>query len=437
MRNNFGFYSARLRRALRTSDFGLGVAVLMLVMALPATALAQTYAIRNVRIVTVSGATIPNGHILIQDGKIAAVGPNISIPSSTRVIDAKGLTAYPGMIDPHTSIGLTEIGSIAATQDTAEMGDLNPHIKASAAINPMSEHVAVARVSGITTVMSVPGGGLFGGQTAVVNLNGWVTKEMLVKDSAGMVINFPREVSLQANSTDTQRRNAEEERKKRIDLLKKTLRDAQAFAKLIDAKVDSETNLMLRALVPVVKGEMPAIFTVNTAAEIRGALEIADEFKLKPILSGCAEAWRVTDLLKSKNVPVFFGGLLDLPANDADPYDANFSAPAALAKAGVKFAFTAGGASSVRDLPVHAGMAVGFGLSKEEALKAVTIYPAQILNIADQVGSIEEGKIANIMVTDGDPLEILTKVKHLFIGGKPVDLKSKHTELYEIFSKRQ
>jgi len=169
------------------------IAVLLLA---PASLFAQTYAIRNTKIVTGTGQTIPNGHILIQDGKITAVGTNISIPRGATVIDGKGLTAYPGMIDPHTSLGLTEVGSVGATQDTSELGDFNPHIKASAAVNALSEHVGITRETGVTTVMAAPGGGLFAGQTAVLNLNGWVTKDMLVKDSAGTIINFPRDVDM-------------------------------------------------------------------------------------------------------------------------------------------------------------------------------------------------------------------------------------------------
>lgn len=398
---------------------------------------AQTYVIKNARIVTVSGPVIPVGNIVIQDGKIAAVGPNIPTPSGAKVVDAKGLTAYPGMIDPHTSIGLEEIDSINATQDTTELGDLNPHMKASAAINPLSEHVAVTRTNGITTVLSTPSGGLFSGQGALIDLDGWVTKDMLLKDSSVMVINYPREPNPAANATEQQRRDAENDRKKRIDLLKKTLRDAQAFAKIVDTRPEDTTpNMMLRALIPVVKGEQPVLFNVDKASEIKGALEIADEFKLKVILSGCAEAWKVVDLLKTKNVPVLLGGVLDLPAGESDPYDVNYATAALLAKNGVKFAFTTNDAAHVRDLPFQAGVAVAFGLPKEEALKAVTLYPAQILGAEKQIGSIAEGKIANIILTDGDPLEKLTKIKYLFIAGKPVELKNKHTELYETFSKR-
>jgi imidazolonepropionase-like amidohydrolase len=397
----------------------------------------QTYAIRNAKIVTVTGPTIPNGTILIQDGKIVGVGANLPIPSNAKVIDARGLTAYPGMIDPHTAIGLQEIGSVQSTQDVSELGEINPYLKASAAINPLSEHVAITRANGITTVGSLPRGGLISGQGAVINLDGWVLKDVLVKDSAAMVINYPRDVNLPANATERQRREAEDARKKRIDLLHQTLKDAQAFAKIVDVRAaDADTNPALRAMVPVINGQEPALFNVETANEIKGALDLIDEFKLKAILSGCAEAWKVVNLLKSRNVPVILGAVLESPGDDSYPYDANYATAAALVKAGVKIAFTSDSTSSARDLPWHAGISVAFGLPKDEAVKAVTINAAQILGIDAQTGSISEGKIANIMLTDGDPLEHATKVKQLFIAGKPVELKSKHTDLYEKFIKR-
>ncbi len=315
------------------------------------------------------------------------------------------------------------------------MGDFNPHIRASAAVNALSEHVDITRENGVTTVMSAPGGGLFAGQGAVLNLDGWVTKDMLLKDSAAMIVNFPREPRIGPGDSNQQRTAGQDGWKNRIDLIRKTLRDAQAFSKLLDARVNTEPNLVLAALVPVVKGQMPVVFNVNSAAEIKAALEVSDEFKLKPILSGCTEAWKVVDLLKQKNVPVLLGGTLGQPDND-EPYDVNYTTAAVLSKAGVKFAFTAGGASSVRNLPWEAGMAAAYGLPKEEALKALTLYPAQILNISDQVGTISEGKVGNIVLSDGDPLEMTSHVKHLFVNGKPVSLKNKHTDLYEKFSKR-
>lgn len=397
---------------------------------------AQSYAIRNAKIVPVSGPTIPNGTILIQDGRIMAIGANLPVPNNAKVIDAKGLTAYPGMIDPFTTIGLSEIGAISATMDTSEMGDLNPQIKASAALNPHTEHIPVTRTNGITTAIVAPRGGLFGGQAAIVNLDGWVTREMLVRDGAASIINFPREIELAANAPDRQRQDREQERKRRIDLLKKTLRDAQAFAKVVDANKDAEPNLVLHSLVPVVKGELAAMFVANTALEIRESVGVIEEFKLRGIIVGGMEAAKAVDTLKGKNIPVLLGAVAELPRSDADPYDLLFSTAATLHKEGIRFAFTTGDSAHVRDLPFLAGMASAFGLPKEEALKAVTVYPAEILGVGGQVGSLSEGKVANIMLTDGDPLEIRTQIRQLFIAGKPVSLSNKHTELADKFSKR-
>ena len=340
------------------------------------------------------------------------------------------------MIDPHTTVGMSEIGSVSATLDTNEIGDLNPHMLASGAISPHSEHIPVSRVNGVTTVVSAPQGGLFAGQGAIINLDGWVTSEMLVRDGASMIINFPSELNFTADTPQAQRRNREEARQERIELLRTTLTEAQSFAKLIDAGVDAPENFIQRALVPVVRGEMAAVFTVRTNQEVREALEIAEEFNFKTVLSGCTQAWDSIDLIKESGASVFLGPITDLPRNDEDPYDAVFSVAARMAEAGIRFAFTTRSSAHTRDLPFLAGMAVAFGLSKEEALRAVTINPAEILGVGDQLGSLEEGKVANIILTEGDPLEVTTNLRHLFIAGKPVDLKSKHTELYEKFSKR-
>ena len=417
--------------------YGFPILFLAIVfLAIPQVVAAQTYAIRNVEIVNGVGETIPRGNILIQDGRIAAIGEDISIPRRTETIDGRGLTAYPGMIDPHTSVGLREIGSVAATLDTSEIGDMNPHMLASGAISPHSEHIPVTRVNGVTTVMSAPQGGLFSGQGAIINLNGWVTEEMLVRDGAAMIINFPSELNFSADTPQQQRRRREDAREEELELLRTTLREARSFAKLIDAGVDASENFIQRALVPVVKGEMAAVFTVQTNQEVRDALEIAEEFGLKTVLSGCTQARDSIDLIKESGASVFLGPITDLPDNDADPYDAVFSIAGKMAEAGIRFAFTTRDSAQARDLPFLAGMAVAFGLSRDEALKAITINPAQILGLGDQLGSLEEGKVANIILTEGDPLEVTTNVRHLFIAGEPVDLNSKHTDLYEKFSNR-
>ena len=423
-----------MNRAAMTSCVRLFTIVWCL--CIPIAGWAQTHAIRDVRIVSVTGETIPEGNIVMQDGRIVAVGLNVRIPDDAETIDGRGLTAYPGMIDPHTSLGLREIGAVAATVDTVELGDLNPHMKASGAINPLSEHVAVTRVNGITTVMSAPSGGLFSGQGAIINLDGWVLDDMLLKDLGAMFVNFPRELNFSAETPEDERRESEEERRKSIELLRTTLGEAQAFARLVDGGVADPENLMLASLVPVIRGEMPVIFNVNTDREVREALEIAEEFGLEAVLSGCSQARGVVDLIAEKGASVILGSVTDLPERDEDPYDAVFSMATRLYEAGVKFAFSTRDSAHVRDLPFQAGMAVAFGLPEEEALKAVTINAAEILGIDDQVGSLAEGKVANIILMDGNPLEVMTNVHHLIIQGKPVVLDSKHTELYEIFRNR-
>ncbi|MCI0662413.1 MAG: amidohydrolase family protein [Acidobacteria bacterium] len=190
-------------------------------------------------------------------------------------------------------------------------------------------------------------------------------------------------------------------------------------------------------MIPVVKGDIPVLIDANGEREIRGAIELAEKYKLKLIINGGDNAIKVARTLKEKNIPVILGPVLDLPDTEDDSYDTPYARAAELHKAGVKFAFSTATASDVRLLPYHAGTAAAFGLPKEEALKGVTIYSAQILGVDKLVGSIETGKIANLVVTDGDILEFRTKVKHVFINGHPVDLTNKHTRLNEKFKDRQ
>ncbi|HKY04751.1 MAG TPA: amidohydrolase family protein, partial [Blastocatellia bacterium] len=197
-----------------------------------------------------------------------------------------------------------------------------------------------------------------------------------------------------------------------------------------------ETDLKLEALVPVVRGTMPVVIAAQSERDIKAAIAFADEMKIKMILSGGIEAYKVADQLRAKNIPVIVGPVLRMPADEDDPYDAAFTNAGILSKAGVKIAFQTLDAAHSRDLPYNAGMAAAFGLPKEEALKAVTIYPAEIFGVADRIGSIEQGKIANLIVTDGDPLEIRTQVRHLFINGRQIPLTSRHTELYERYKAR-
>ena len=409
------------------------------------------YAITNAKIVTVSGAEIPRGTVVIgADGKIAAVGANVAVPAGARTIDAANHTVYPGMFDAGTSIGLSEIPQGAAsTVDISETGSFNPNAQAFYGMNPHSAHIAVTRVVGITHVLSRPTGGIISGQAALMNLAGWTPPEMQVNPQAALVINLPRSgfagrgfggfgAAQQGNTQDAQRM-----RERQMDSLRTILRDAEAYGKAIDAAERDRTlprvrrDVVLASLLPAIRGQMPVIFTADRANDIRSAVAFAREMKLKPVIMGGGDAWQVASFLKENDVPVIVTSVMQLPRREDDPFDANYSSPAKLHAAGVRFAITSGDeGAEARNLPYTAGMAAAHGLPKAEALKSVTLYPAQILGVADKFGSIEVGKLANLVVTDGDLLEARTNTKYLFIDGRPVPLSSKHTELYELFKDR-
>lgn len=408
-----------------------------------------TYAIRNARIVTVSGPDIENGTVVIRDGKIEAVGTSVSVPAGAQTIDGSGLSVYPGMIDTATNMGLVEVPQGAnGTVDTSEVGDLNPNAKAITAVNPHSAHIAVTRVEGITSTLTAPTGGLISGQAALINLLGTAQKEMAVVPHFALVINYPRiggggggfgGFQPPANLSETLTAN-----ERRVEQIRKMLRDAEAYGRAQDAYEKDKTlprpdrNVVLEPLVPYVRGEQPVIFRADREGEIRGALRFAEEMKLKPIILGGNDAWKVASLLKEKNVPVILTGVFSLPSREDDAYDVLYEQPAKLQQAGVRFAISTGDAGAeVRNLAQHAGMAAAFGLSKADAVKSVTLYPAQIMNVADRLGSIEAGKMANLVVTDGDLLEIRTRIRYLFIDGRPVVLSSRHTELNDAFKNRK
>ncbi|MDQ3950288.1 MAG: amidohydrolase family protein, partial [Gemmatimonadota bacterium] len=388
------------------------------------------------------------------DGRIQAVGADVAVPAGAQAIDASGLTVYPGMMDAGTSMGLSEIPQGAnATVDIAEVGSLNPNAQAMWGINPHSAHIGVTRVVGITHVLSSPTGGLISGQSAIINLAGWTAPEMTVVPKAALVINLPRAgfsfgrgglQALMARIQQGGESDPDRLRERQLDSIRTILRDAEAYGRAIDAYQRDRSlprpqhDVVLAALVPAVRGQMPVLFTAERPAEIRAAVDFAREMKLKPIILGGRDAWQVVDLLKQNDVPVILTSVMDLPSREDDPYDVNFSAPAKLHRAGVRFAITSGEqGAEARNLPYTAGMAAAFGLPKDAALRAVTLAPAQILGVADRLGSIEAGKLANLVVTDGDLLEARTKTRHLFIDGRPVPLSSKHEVLYETFKGRK
>ena len=452
-----------MRRFVLTSTaLRRGLVAAVASLALPAVAAAQlgspnpapgeqgTFAIRNARIVPVVGAAIERGTLVISGGKITAVGANVAVPQGATVIDGTGLSVYPGMMDAATAMGLTEIAQGATpTVDNTEVGSFNPNAIAYYAMNPHSAHIGVSRVVGVTQVLSRPSGGVIAGQGTVANLAGWTPAAMTVRQRAALVIARPRAggggfgFAAQFGGGGGNAANAQRTRDAQLDSLRSMLEDARAYDKAVTAAAAGNApavapNVRLAALVPYVRGELPVLFEADTRSDIRTAVEFAERERLKPIIVGGREAYLMGELLTGKNVPVIYTRLRQLPGREDDPFDINFAAPAAMQAAGITFAISTGDdGPEVRDLPSMAGMAAAYGLSPEDALRAVTIWPAKLFGLDSQFGSLEVGKVANVVVTTGDILEARTDVKHLFIDGRPVPLDTRHTVLYETHKARR
>ena len=429
-------------RRLFMHVLGCLVAGFMLAYAWPV--FGGSYAIRNATIIPVTGPEIVGGTLVIEGEKITAIGRDVPVPQGAEVIDAAGLYVYPGMIDGGTALGLMEVYSVPATVDIYEVGTYKPHIKALVAVNPHSVHIPISRVNGITSAVVSPGGGVISGQFAILNLNGWTPEEMAIKASAGIAINFPRlprEDGRRQRPGQQQQEGGKERTEKQIKELTELFHKAGRYAATWEAydpknkQPAPDKDLILEALVPVVKGELPAIIAVNAEQDIKNAVEFVDSLGIKAIFQGVTDGWKAAKLLKKHDIPCFVGPVLSLPGNK-DPYDARYANAAALHKAGVKVAIISGSVPDVRNLPYMAGTASAFGLPREEALKAVTINPAEILGVSDLIGSLEVGKMANVIITDGDPLQMRTHVKQVFIAGEKISMESKHTKSYEKFRKR-
>jgi imidazolonepropionase-like amidohydrolase len=408
----------------------------------------QTYAITGAKVFPISGPPMEGATIIIRDGKISAVGKGVVIPAGAKVIDAKGLEVYPGMFNAITEIGINEIGAVDASVDSSELGEYNPQLVTASAVNPASAHIPVTRAEGITHVISAMGAGggrggggsVIPGQASLFNLAGWTMDEMEIRRSAAMTVNWPvlpggaggggrGGGAAGAGTTRT-------EYDRRIAELTEWLDRARHYSQALENKANFERDLKLEALVPVIKGEMPLFVMANQANQIREAVAYCDKQKLKLIIGTGTAAGEVKDLLKEKNVPVVLRPTLTLVRSEDDPYDLSLSLASELSKAGVKFAYGSFGNEFARRLSQQVGNSVAYGLSHEEALKALTIYPAEMFGVSKELGTIEAGKMANLIITNGDPLELTTDVRYLFIRGQLTSTDNRHRQLYEEYRKR-
>lgn len=410
----------------------------------------DSFLLRGAAIHTMAGPQIENGSVLVRNGKITGVGKNIAAPKDVKVIDAKGLHVYPGLIDAGTEVGLIEIRSVRETLDLTELGLFNPQLVALTAVNPSSEHIPVTRANGITTVATLPQGQLISGQVSLIHLDGWTTEEMGLSRNAALHMRIPWvQLTARGPGDDDEAAaprpgaavlsfaTAKQNFDKQMAELNEFFDRSRRYKLAKEARLpDFRTDLKLEAMIPVLDGSRPVLTTAIREREIRDAIAFADKQKIKIILSQATEAYKVTKEIKERDIPVILGPTLALPLNEDDPYDRSYTTPADLQKAGIRFAIGTFAASFSRNLPYQAAQAVAFGLPHDDALRAITRNAAEIWGVGDRIGTIEEGKWADLMITDGDPLEARTQIRRLFIKGKPVDLDNKHKQLYDKYMNR-
>ncbi len=429
------------------------MAALMLALVLPSLTGAGSLVIVGGTVHPVSSQPFV-GSVVVTDGRIAAVGTNVAAPAGAELIDAAGLHVYPGLFDAMSQLGLTEIGAVAATNDQAEMGAYNPHLLAATAIHPASEIIPVARANGITHTLVAPrssAGGVIAGQAALVNLAGWTVEEMAMDPALAMVITWPRTQTRRFDLAtftvkETPFREAREKAEKAQNELRDWLDAARHYRQAEEGDSSRlETDRKLAALAQVLDGRMRVIILAASKADIEAAVAFAEEEGLDMILAGGRDAWEVKELLAEKDVPVILGLTGSLPHEDDLPYDRPFRNPGELVAAGVKIAFASGagggggpgGPHGSRTLPYEAEAAVSYGLPAAEALRALTLNPAEMFGMEEHLGSIEAGKIANLIITDGDPLQIQTHVIHVIIAGSQVSTDNRHKNLYERYQRRE
>ena len=419
----------------------VGVVLLAMVLANPIAA--QTFAIQGGTIHTLTGDAFV-GTVVIRDGRILAVGREVDVPSGAEIVDASGRHVYPGMFDAVTTLGLTEVGAVDMTNDSREQGDFNPHLQAATAIHPATEHIPVARANGITHAMAVPqgGGGAIPGQASLVGLDGWTVEEMYMDPGAAMSINYP---SLGGGGGRGGRRGrgaggpwsqVEERYEQQVARLDEWMDAGRQYAQAAEADPDVRRDMKLEAMARVVNRDIPVLLSANGGRDIRNAVEWAERQDIRYVITGGREGWKIADWLAEHDVSMILSPTQTMPSGPDASYAEAYANPGLLHAAGVKIAFATFNSSNSRTLPYEAAMAVPFGLPVEAALDAVMKNGAEMLGLDGDIGTIEVGKTANVIVTDGNPLEIQTEVTDLFILGRQVSTDNKHKSLYEKYRAR-
>ncbi|HLY60258.1 MAG TPA: amidohydrolase family protein [Terriglobia bacterium] len=427
----------------------------LIIAATPSVWAQEAIAIRGGRLLTVSHGVIENGTVLVVDGKIKAVGASVSIPPGAQVIDAAGKVVIPGMIDAGDRLGLVEIPAEQITDDATEYDDpIHPELRVLDALNPGSELFRVTRAQGITNAVSTPANGnLIAGQGAVITLGGETVQQLVVESPAALVINLGEASKM----TYGPKGKPPETRMGQMAMLRQEFLNAQHYRAELkayanrrsDKNSETETkdgegskpaappakNLKFEALAAALDGKLPVVIRANRVSDIEMALRLADEFHLRIILADAAAAWRLAGQLAEKKIPVIVGPILEEPAS-METLDVRLENAAILHRAGVPIAIQTNSSNEVRDLPFDIEYAIANGLPEDAALAAVTLNPARFFGFEDRLGSLDEGKQANLVVLDGMPFHVKTHVVTELINGKVMDLSNRQTELYEFYKKK-
>jgi len=388
--------------------------------------LAQTIAITGGTVYPVSGPKIEQATVVIRDGKIAAIGTNITIPADATRIDATGKWVTPGLIDGAGQMGLVEVGAVGATREGSQRADtIAASFNVAEGLNPASLVIPVTRIEGITTTLAAPTGHLVSGQAVLIDLDGATIEEMLAQSPVGLVATLSEGAKDEAGGS----------RASVAERLRAVFRDALEYERrkgdFTRAQIQplSASAADLEALLPMLHGRLPLITIANRRSDIETALRLAREFKVRLVLAGAQEAWQVAPAIASAGVPVLVQPLDNIPSYDG--LGVRYENAALLARAGVKVVLLETDTHNSRNLRQQAGNAVSYGLPWDQALRAVTLSPAEAFGVADRYGSLEVGKVANVVVWSGDPFEFSTGVEHVFIRGRAIPLRSRQTELME------
>ena len=408
---------------------------------------AETILYRAAGIHPADRGAITNGQMLVKDGEIVGIGTKLVTPAVFREIDLGKLQLYPGLIAATTSLGLTEINAVRATQDTSEVGEFTPDVEAWVSVNPDSELIPVARANGFTHALVAPMGGTVTGTSGLIKTDGWGVEDMTVKSSVALHMMWP---SLSINTTPKESmrdpdkfkspQDQAEQRKKKLLDIDRFFDDAEAYANA--RKQDKAFKLIpaWEATLDVISKKQPIVIHANYERQITSAVKWSKKRNYQVIIASGLDAWRVGDLLAKNNIPVVLDTVFQLPQRDTDPHDINFRSAGILHKAGVKIAHSVKmgnwGATEIRNIIYAASRSMAYGLPRDAALKSITLHPAQMLNIDNRLGSLTKGKEASFIATDGDLFDIRTNVKRMWISGKEVSLESRHTRLYEKYKNR-